>query len=213
MPNWSTEVPEPKKHMGFDLKRTPEAAALEGIITCETVVGCDTHYWGGRTLPCESPNCDACNNAMPYRWHAYVSAYCPRTHCHFLFECTANAAKAFKDYAKAHGTLRGCFFHAERTKRTKNAKVIIATRPANLTQLTLPTAPNVMLAMAVIWKLPTTAMRQEHDHEGTPTIKTNPLPLHKMRTQPNNAPDPSPIGEIVEQLTGTNGRKRPCKIA
>ena len=53
MPTWSTELPSVQKHMGYDLRRTPPAAPLHAICTCTDLLVCDTHFWGGRTLPCE----------------------------------------------------------------------------------------------------------------------------------------------------------------
>ena len=53
MPTWRTELPPEGKNRGYDLKRTPTSAPLIAIITSTDLLVCDTHYWHGRTTPCE----------------------------------------------------------------------------------------------------------------------------------------------------------------
>lgn len=218
MPTWSTKLPEVKKHMGFDLRRTPEAAPLQSIITCDELLVCDTHYWGGRTLPCErvqvmpdgsksAGTCAACNESMPYRTHVYVSAFDCRTREHFIFECTAHAAKPLEDYREANGSLRGCIIRASRPKGLKNSKVVIETNSANLAKVQLPQAPDLILALSTIWRLPTTGLRSGKTKRGTTRVATDEPVLNRMRNQPNNQPDPTPMSEILD---GNGSLKRSC---
>ena len=123
MPTFRTSLPSISRHQGFDLKRTPTSSALCGIITCEDLIVCDTHYFHGRTIPCERLTnaegktiddtcCHPCTLKTPYRCHVYLSAFDLKKFEHFLFECTSNAAKPLEDYKLANGTLRGCNFYA-----------------------------------------------------------------------------------------------------
>jgi hypothetical protein len=208
MPTWSTNLPKNRKHMGFDLRRTPADKPLLGIVTSDNILVTDTHYWGGRTIPCERPDCEACNQSVPYRTHVYVSVFDPKTNEHFLFECTANAAKAFVDYREAAGTTRGCFFHASRPKGTKNGKVAILTKPSDPTKTNLPSPPNVALALCVIWRLPLTGFAIEHTHKGDPVTRPKANELQKVHEQPDNQPDPPTIGEVI----AGNGRKLRPKV-
>jgi hypothetical protein len=121
----------------------------------------------------------------------------PKTHSHFLFECTEHAARAFDEYQKAAGTLRGCWFSATRPKGTPNGKVCIVTRPADLTRVNLPAPPNMILTLSVIWRLPMPALRQLYNVEGKTKIRTDSARTAAMRTQPDNQPDPPTIGEII----------------
>ena len=201
MPAWSHNLPTSNKHMGFDLRRTPPDRPLTAIVTSEDLIGCYTHYWGGRTVPCEQPDCPACNTSVPFRFHAYVAAFDPKSHEHFIFECTANAAKSFENYRAAHSTLRGCYFQACRTKRGKNAKVDIATKPADLTNFTLPQEPDLIKALSVIWRLPAASLQDEPPHGAIRNIKPRGKTLTKMREQPDNQPDPQQIMANI----GSNG--------
>jgi len=198
MPTWRNELPTVQKHMGFDLRRTPATGTIQAICTCDNILVCDTHFWHGRTLPCERPDCQACGQAIPYRTHVYVSAFDPRKAEHFLFECTAHAAKPLQEYHEANTTLRGCVFHASRPKGTKNSKVCIETNTANLKNVNLPQSPNLILALSVIWRLPLTGLAIEHEQFRQPKVETKAKPLHEMREQEDNQPDPPTIGDIID---------------
>lgn len=197
MPTWSTELPPLGKHMGFDLRRTPATGACQAIITCDNLLVCDTHFYHGRTTPCERPNCPACNETIPYRTHVYVSAFDARSREHFIFECTANAAKPLAEYYQAAGTLRGCIFHASRPKGLKNSKVFIQTNSANLAKNPIPEPPDLVRAISVIWRLPTTGLAVTQEPFAPPQLTTVPQPLNRMREQPDNQPDPQHISHIL----------------
>lgn len=208
MPAWSNELPKIKKHMGYDLVRTPQSTAIQAIITCDELLVCDTHFWGGRTVPCErkkqepdgsltAGNCSACNEAVPFRTHVYVSVFDCKTHDHFIFECTAHAAKPLQEYRQANTTLRGCIMYAVRPKGIKNAKVVIQTNTANLQRVRLPQPPNLILALSTIWRLPLTGMAIEDQRSGGKRVNTRSEPFNRMRDQPDNVADPVPMSEVL----------------
>lgn len=204
MPNWSNTPPPQDKHMAFALVRTPPDRPLTAIVTSDDLIGCNTHYWGGRTVPCEAPDCRACAESMPFRWHAYMSIFDQKTRDHMLFECTARAALAFEQYRVAHGTLRGCHFLAVRPKRGRNSRVEIVTKPADLTKITLPQAPDLVRAMSVIWQIPHAALPKHTGLNGSPDLSTNAAVLKRMRGDNPSTVDPPTMGEI---LSNTNGHK------
>lgn len=201
MPIWSNQLPSEKSHMGFDLRRTPADRDFQGIVTAEDLLVTNTHYWGGRTVPCERPDCPACNSSVPFRTHVYLSVFVAKSHEHVIFECTANAAKAFQEFRDAQGTLRGCFFKSSRPKGTKNGKVCIVTKPADLTQINLPQAPDVMLALSVIWRLPTEALRKEGVSYQSPAVHVSSRITRQVHQQPDNAGGAIPLTTAVETET------------
>ena len=209
MPTWSNQLPKLQKHMGFDLRRTPQVSPLRAIVTSDDILVCDTHFFHGRTIPCEravtdvdgqltSGNCPACREAMPYRTHAYVSAFDAKTREHFLFECTAMAAKAFVEYRDANGTLHGCGFSATRPKGLKNSKICIETTPINLAKVHIPEPPDLIKALSVIWRLPAPAIEVEQLSHRSPSVSIQQAPLDRMRNQPDNVPDPPTVGDILK---------------
>jgi hypothetical protein len=158
---------------------------------------------------------------VPYRTHVYVSAFDAKNREHFIFECTANAAKAFAEYKEAATTLRGCLFHASRPKGLRNSKVFIQTNTVNLAKVQLPDPPDLIRALSVIWRLPTAALSVTNEKYKPTTVATNSAPINRMRNQPDNMPDPSATAkrraELEKQLAASsngNGHakaKRPKK--
>ncbi len=150
-----TETPDREDHVrGLPLLRTPASGKIQACITSPFVLGCYTHYWGGRTVPCEKPDCEACNASMPYRWHGYLSAILKKSHEHVILEFTAQACDAFDDYVKHHGQLRGCAIECYRRPSSHNGRVIVQTQPADLGQVTLPDPPNIPSLLCKMWNVP-----------------------------------------------------------
>lgn len=154
MPTFSHDIPDQTHGYSLPIKRTPAYTKLKAIVTSTDLLGCYTHYWHGRTQPCEAPNCEPCENGMPYRWHAYLAAMETQNALHFIFEVTATGAEPFITYRDAHGTLRGCLFQAERWRQKANGRILIQTKPADLTEIQLPDAPNMVTCLATLWSLP-----------------------------------------------------------
>ena len=226
MPTFAHRLPALGKHQGYELRRTPASGNLTGVITADQLLVCDTHFWHGRTMPCEricnadgktiddSP-CPACVNKQPFRSHAYVSAFSSKTSSHFIFECTAIAAKPIEEYCDANGTIRGCALTAFRPKGGQNSKVVILTNTINLRSITLPPAPNVAAALAVIWRLPKTAIETILTEPGAPTIHTVNEVLDEIRNQEPNAAGPEAFAARKETITAAllkaaaNGNGKP----
>lgn len=220
MPTWRTQLPPQEAHRGFDLRRTPQSASLQAVITSETLLVCDTHYWHGRTTPCErqlneqgktidDSMCPACVDKAGYRTHCYVSAYDARASEHFIFECTTHAAKPLQDYFDATGTLRGCVLHASRPKGTPNGKVCIQTNTANLAKINLPAAPDLPRALAVIWRIPLAPATIDSSRPDTETHRIDRVAAARIRRQPDNMPDPPTIAQVL----GGNGQAKRQKAS
>jgi hypothetical protein len=209
MPNFSHQLPPPSAHQGYDIRRTPQSASLQAVVTSEQFLVCDTHYYQGRTTPCErmvnehgktldDTPCPACQRKQPWRTHVYVAAYAPKAAEHYIFECTANAAKPFAEHIETNGTLRGFAFVANRPKGGINSKVVIQAVAVNLARVILPKAPDLRRALAIIWRLPADALTtQPEKTEGlddtssharnADTIRTDPATLAEMREQLDDA--------------------------
>jgi len=125
MPNFSNAPPETGHGQALRLIRTPAPGKLIAICTSPKLVGCPTHFWRMRTIPCEAPNCEACDNGVPWRWHGYVSAVNIKSNEHFIFECTAQAAETFTQFTERHGSLLGCTFEATRLGDHANGRVLL----------------------------------------------------------------------------------------
>lgn len=181
MPRYSHNIPDAPSGPALPIRRAPAYSALVAIATAQDLIGTYTHYYKGRTIPCESPNCDACQNGIPFRWHAYLSAWDCKTALHFIFEVTAAGAEPFIDYRDHHGTLRGCLFSARRWKERPNGRVLIQTKPADLREIRLPQPPDMEKCLSILWSLSekdvkTTGRQPE---KRTPHVTTGHLPQNE----------------------------------
>lgn len=154
MPTWTKSPPADPRGHGLPLLRAPATGCLRAIVTSHELVGTDTHFWGGHTVPCERPDCDACREGMSFVWHGYISAYNPLTQLHFIFEMTCQAAHVFNEFYKKNGTLRTAQFEAYRWHRRKNGRVIVKIDHSATPASALPKAPDIEKVMAIIWRLP-----------------------------------------------------------
>ena len=227
MPRFRNSLPAQGKNHGFDLRRTPVKEAIEAIITCDDFLVCDTHYWHGRTVPCErevnddgrtidDSACAACREKQAFRTHVYVSAFHQRLREHFIFECTANAAKPLEEYRDANATLRGCHLYANRPKGTPNGKVSIITNSVNLAKVPqLPQPPDLMRALCIIWRVPLTGMSHQLVYDNDTATVADPSKFATMRNQPNNAADPPTVADVLHTMgtPGRNGNGRPKQPA
>ena len=240
MPRFTNSLPPEGKHQGFDLKRTPTTSAIQAIITCEDILVCDTHFWHGRTTPCErkvnaeghtidDSMCQACQEKQAWRTHVYVSCFDVKQAEHFIWEATGHAAKPLVEYRDATGTLRGCVLHASRPKATPNGKVVVQTSAANLARITLPHPPDLIRALAVIWRLPAAALETaeirnqelptaDGHHARQPTLTTREEVLREAFAQVDNAPSLEQLearkADILGQLataTKSNGHAKKQK--
>jgi len=154
MPLWQNQPPADKGRSGYRLLRTPTAHALTAYVLSDNLVGCNTHYVGNRTIPCETPNCDSCNNSVPWRWHGYLAILIQATQEVAIFECTARAAETFAAYFQRYSTTRGALFKAQRLNGRANGRVLIQAKPADLAKVNLPKCPPVEKLLCHIWNIP-----------------------------------------------------------
>lgn len=184
MHNFSHEPPIDTRGNSLQLKRCPTGRELTGIITCSDMVGTATHFYHGRTLPCDSDNCAACSDGMPWRWHAYVSLWGPKVKQHILFEMTARACEPLKAYREANGTLRGCVLIAKRVNSSPNARVLIHTSVADLELNPIPAEPNLLSALSILWNIELPAIALDGRVKDTPAAKVTHNPaLHRFEPE------------------------------
>lgn len=150
-PHWTDAPPKDDLGQPWPIRRTPADKPICGFAINPTLLGCDTHFYRGRTTPCERPDCPACDEGRPYRWHAWIPTHDPATQTSWLFECTAAACDAFQAYLEHHGTLRGCCYKAYRPSGAPNGRIIIATKPGDLQRWPLPPEIDLLPMLARIW--------------------------------------------------------------
>ena len=105
-----------------------------------------------------------------------MSAWDIDTTMHFLFEVTAQAAEHFVQYREAHGTIRGCKFKATRWRQNPNGRVLIQCKSADLREITIPAAPDLIAVLSILWNLPaagaTADLRDSQENTRIPNFPT-----------------------------------------
>jgi len=154
MPAYTNQPPRDASGTALPILRTPANGTLRACVTSDDLIGTNTHFWGGHTVPCTPPDCEACRNGVPYRWHAYLTAIHSKKSLHFLYEMTAPAAEMFVAYRAKRSSLRRCIFEAYRWRSSANGRVMLRCEPAPDENLILPPAPDLESVLAILWQLP-----------------------------------------------------------
>jgi len=170
-----TPPPDPNGQP-LPIRRTPTTGSLVATVTSQRLLGTNTHYWGGRTVPCTHEPCDACSAGAPYRWHAYLAAYDFQRQLHFLFECTAAAADAFVKFAASHEQLRACTFRATRDSKRQNSRVMLECSVFTGDPQSLPRSPDLVGALSRLWNIPL-------DQISTPDVRRTQLAISVLDEQ------------------------------
>lgn len=194
MPQFSNKPPANPDRHGFRLIRTPANAPLRAYVISEALIGCPTHYVGNRTIPCESPDCEPCENGLAWRWHGYLLIQLENTSEVCIFEMTASAAESFAGYHQRHGTTRGCHFQASRVNNRPNGRVLVVAKPADLAKIHLPKPRDVRKLLCHIWNIPPNQTDVDAPHTRPPHLS-----LHTDRTKPEFEPEIDKFGLAAEQ--------------
>lgn len=167
-PRWTPEPPADQLEYALPLIRTPSQSPLIGVILSPAMVGCPTHYFGGRTIPCTGDACPACLERQAWRWHGYLHILRAKTHEQALLELTAQAAETITDWFKRHGKIRGVQFRAERPSRRPNGRVVLLLKTFDDPNYVPPPAKDVRKCMAIIWQLPLNQVKRGLPLRGAP---------------------------------------------
>jgi hypothetical protein len=187
MPKWTSTPPDKDREHNLPMVRTPTRGPIQAIVTSESLIGCDTHFWHGRTSPCEGEGCDACLAACGFRWHGYLGIWSPKTNRSAIFEFTAATATHFVEYYSTFHTLRGCFFTAQRAGGSANSRIGITMKPYDLSTITLPAAPDLEASLSLIWQLPGSAVTSHGRSRGQPQVEVAHSICSEMRDVPSIA--------------------------
>jgi len=147
-----TPPPDPRGN-SLNLMRCPTMRPVQGIILSDGLIGTNTHYYKGRTIPCDSEGCPACGEGWPWRWHCWVPLFSPTTQVTVLFEMTARCAEILAAHKQTYTTLRGTLLKAQRLNSSPNSKVMLHLQPADLRDIKLPPCPDILGALSIIWNI------------------------------------------------------------
>lgn len=147
-------IPDDPNDRPFPIQRVSGSRPLQCVVTIPKPLGCSTHYFGGRTVPCTEPDCLACRSGVSRRFHLYLTCYDHRTQLHFLLELTAAAAEKILVYGREHGTTRGCGLKCTRIPATANGRIHVQTTPTDPTRYPIPEPPSLPAILGRMWNIP-----------------------------------------------------------
>ena len=153
MPEWSQNAPTVPTAFTFRLIRVPANKPIRCVILSPHPIGCRTHFFKGHTMPCEEEKCEACQQGIYWRWHAYLPCLCLPAGEKIVLELTAQAFEQLSPALSEYRTLRGIEILAERPSRRPNGRIRIAYAPGLRPESSMPEAPDVALTMQHIWGL------------------------------------------------------------
>lgn len=197
MPEFTNQPPARPRTHSMRLIRTQPGKPIAGYLTCTDMVGCETHFWGGRTVPCEGDACAACLQGIASRWHGYLSIWDPGAHGQLLVEVTEEAARQIQAYAKSNGSLRGAIIQLHRANYRRNSRLVADLKAADLSKVNLPPAPNIIAILETIWGLNKGSTRATQARNSTPTIEA--------RDGVNQFTEPQQAGNFTDILLRNRG--------
>lgn len=152
----------------YSILRTPTTMRLTMHVLSDKYEGVRLHYWRGRSLPCNTDACEACEHGQIPRWKGYILAKAIRTEKIVIFEFTERCWEAMNEAYRKWGSLRGAVIHAERLGRKNNSPMQLTVDDARTDESLLPPPVDLRSMLTRIWEV-----RQKTFESAADTITTN----------------------------------------
>lgn len=193
MTEWSDQSPPQQPAAQYRLIRTPPFKPIRLLILSGKPLGCKTHYFRGRTAPCEGDACEACQQGLPWRWHAYLAVLALPNREKCILEMTAQATEQLQPAIHELGTLRGSIIITERPAKRPNGRVRVTMTRDRQPEASMPQPPNIIACMQHIWGLDDRPLTTRPGKLGTNRLEVgDPLgPFERADAEGNGKP-PSP---------------------
>jgi hypothetical protein len=120
---WSRRPPEGEAKRNYRITRAPAKGVLTLTILSHDLVGCYTHYVGGRTRMCPGNGCEVCAANTRPRWHGYLAAVDEAKGDRVIVELPATIADSVGKIFDQARTLKGTRLMLSRTSNRPNARV------------------------------------------------------------------------------------------
>lgn len=106
-----------------ELMRISPLTPLRAFIVSNEFVGVETHFIGGRTLPCigRKNGCTCADGTVSTRWKGYLGVEMPATGRLALVELTKKGLESCPEILAKNGALRGFRITIARTHKNKNS--------------------------------------------------------------------------------------------
>lgn len=196
---WDNRPDSPRRRNKLQLIRTPRGGKLQGIFLSTEAVGVWTHYYGGRTQPCQQEECEICAHQVTRRHHVYAAIWSPETQKSVLLEMTENAGEELLNRAEQKQSIRGLKFKTHRVNMKPNAPVTLVVMEDASALYQLPPEPDVVEALLIIWHLA---------NDPRYKVKTDPL----TRVKPHFRKQKGTNGTGDKKPDQANGLEHPGRL-
>lgn len=135
----------------YDILRCRQGKVVKGIMLAGDVCGAYTHWYGGRTLPCNGLSCPACKMNVEVRWHGYLPLYNTSTRNIVIAEITTAAVEPIDRWFREKRSLRGAFISIMRGAERVNSPLKSRVEEGPLPAEALPNPPHVREILEKMW--------------------------------------------------------------
>lgn len=135
----------------YPLMRCGPKGFRNAVILSHDILGCYTHYWCRRTIPCRKEGCPACEKGYSPRWHGWVFVQSKLTANKVIFEFTAGGSGGLDKYFREHRTLRAAQINAWREPAKPNGRLIIEAFDSGIESELLPKGIKLLPILMRMW--------------------------------------------------------------
>lgn len=147
----------------LDIVRVPQGRMVTGIMLSHDSIGCYTHWWGGRTVPCYQQNCKACADGGEKRWCSWLAVRNRGGGAILMLELPSAASAETYRFFREVRTFRGWGYQMQRVGKRANARLRIKWDDHRHDPATLPKAPCLAPILRNMWRVPDGALLSTPD--------------------------------------------------
>lgn len=157
--------------IAYRLLRLKAADKFSGVVLSSDMIGCYTHWWGGRTQPCVGKECKACKANSETKWKGWMACLITKTAEIVITEFTHATVDEVTRFFDQHRTFKGSTVRLVRIGPRANGKLAVSFNDTRSQYTLLPECPNVPAILARMWGVDRTLPMTEG-----PTILVSPAP-------------------------------------
>lgn len=158
-------------HHNYQITRCSPNGSIKGIVLSDSLVGTKLHYYRGRSIPCTTTECAACESGQTPRWKGYFYLFDPKSRRIEIPEITERCFTPLDAYYTEHGTLRGGRVTIRRTKPKKNGPLELWFGEGNFQTADLPNPENLREVLLRMWEAKSDNLHAEAASTYDPTIR------------------------------------------